>query len=446
MTPPATKDRVEPEQQDRGQQKPLIAWRAILAGERGSRLRAQPGEGALDPRRLVVRLRRDEGAGRRRGGGLQHLGLVVCRHDLSLLVALLGDAIALADRDRRPLRGAEAHGHEAHTLFLCTARAREDLVRRLEGLTIAHDHERTVRAALAEREQARALGDRLGDRAARLTYDARIEIVQEEVEGAAIDGDRGEHVAPAGEREQTHTIARAECTEPPDLLLHTLEAAGSLVGGEHRERGVDRQHEIDAGRAHGRPREPPSGAGAGDAGQKSGAAEPDGAPAARRERVRRHEPAHDRERAQSLKPARTFGPSPPEQEEEQHRQRDGQQEEPRHLDRVEPRDHGSRPFHAPSRSSAATAISMIDSGQRNSSAYCTYVRLRTGARSSASICSVMRCSAAGSRARKYRPPVAFATSVSKTSSISTFCISYRRPNNPRPTGTGAIPSVPTPMP
>src|SRR4051812_14299526 len=116
----------------------------------------------------------------RRGGcRLQEVGAVVCHDDLSVLVALLRHAaIGVADGNRRTLRSTEAHGNETDALVGCLGGRGDQLILRLESLTVTEYHECPVGAALREREQRRSLRDRRRQRASRLANDTRVEVVE----------------------------------------------------------------------------------------------------------------------------------------------------------------------------------------------------------------------------------------------------------------------------
>ena len=197
-------------------------------------------------------------------------------------------------------------------------------------------------------------------RAARLPDDARIEVVEEEIERAAVHGDRRQHVAAAGEREQADAVARAERAQPTDLLLHALEAVRPLVRRQHRERRIDGEHEVDAGRSHRRALQSPARTGEGDTSEQRGRAEPHGAPsAAHAEHGRRHESAHDVEACPGARAAAcALRARAPQQEHEARAAarcaRISSQGSSTHVvQHGEQRHHGSGPFHATSSSSAA---------------------------------------------------------------------------------------------
>ena len=168
-----------------------------------------------------------------------------------------------------PSRRAESDRDEADALRAGALRFGDDILDRLERLAVTHDDQRAVRAAVGERGKIDALLDRSRQRAARLSDDRRVEVVEKEVERAAIDRERRQHVAASGEREHRDAIARRRRAQPPHLLFHPLQAARTFVLRHHRQRRIEREHHVDAARAHDGPLVAPARSGDGNADERA---------------------------------------------------------------------------------------------------------------------------------------------------------------------------------
>ena len=108
--------------------------------------------------------------------------------------------------DRAALSGAEPDGHEADALDARFGGGGFHLFRRLERFAVGHQHERAIGAAIAGEQQFGALPYGARNRAARLPYHRRIEIIEEEFDGPIVAGERRQDVAAAREGDQGHAI------------------------------------------------------------------------------------------------------------------------------------------------------------------------------------------------------------------------------------------------
>ena len=84
----------------------------------------------------------------------------------------------------------------------------QNLIGVVEPFAVAHQNDCLVSLRFIEREKIRRLTQRAGERAATLAHDRRIEVLQKEIEGTVVDGERREDIAPAREREQREPVAR----------------------------------------------------------------------------------------------------------------------------------------------------------------------------------------------------------------------------------------------
>ncbi len=187
----------------------------------------------------------DERALRRLRGRAQRLGVVPRHDDLVVLVALLDDAIAFTNRDRRPGLSAESDRHHGDAGLSRPVRGGHDFLLVLERFPVAHNDERAIAGRAARLQQIRALRDRARDRAARLPDDRRVEVVEEEIERAFVHRERREDVAAPREREQREPVAARCRAKPTHFLLEPLEPAGPFVGRQHRQRRIERKHDVD---------------------------------------------------------------------------------------------------------------------------------------------------------------------------------------------------------
>src|SRR6185436_1980236 len=114
----------------------LIPRRARLAGGRDPLLTPQRRERGAYTRGLVALGRVDERALRGLGGRAQQIGMIACHHDLAVLIPLERAGAAFANRNTRALRCAESNRDEADPLLRGALRFRDDVLHRLERLSI----------------------------------------------------------------------------------------------------------------------------------------------------------------------------------------------------------------------------------------------------------------------------------------------------------------------
>jgi hypothetical protein len=370
--PPPGEPRVEEEQRERRREEELEARREVAPGVDRPAAPAEPRERRPHARGLVGRVRRHERAARGLGGGAERRGGVARHHDVPVGIPLLAHRVLLAHRDRRAAFGAEADRDDRDVRRGRLGGGGGHVLHRLERLTVAHHHEGAVARRGRRLQQLRSLPDGARQRAAGLPHHARVEVVEEELDRARVGGERREDVAPPGEREQRDAVARRERAEPPHLLLHARQPARPLILREHRQRRVERQHHVDAGRADLPPLESPAGPGECQAAEQTGQAEPSRAPAPAAARALGREPGDERGLAHAPHPARR-APSPGQHEPgEQRRQHDRERQQPRRLEVPRQRRpiravHGSGPRHRSRPSSSASAPRAMPNGQRYSS-------------------------------------------------------------------------------
>jgi hypothetical protein len=241
-----------------------------------------------------------------------------------------------------------------------------NVLERLERLSIAHDDQCAIRATVRRGEKVDALMNGSRQRRPCLPDYGRVEVVEEEVESALVDRERRQNIAAPGKRLHPDSITRREGPQAPDFLLHSLEAAGPLVLGQHRERRVEREHHVDAPRANDGPLVSPSRTRDRDADQRPGDAQPHHAPARPHQRARRDDPGNHVHGAEATQPRLALRERAPEDVNRQQRKdrREGEQVRivERHIG-----DHGSGPRRAASINSANNISAAKYSGQRKSS-------------------------------------------------------------------------------
>ena len=130
-------------------------------------------------------------------------------------------------------------------LRLCFACERERRRVIIERLTVAHHDERTVGTARTDREEVDPLLERRRERAAGLPDDRRIEVLKEEFERAIVAREWREDVAASRERDERDAITGRARAESAHFLLHALQTVRPFILGEHRERDIERERDID---------------------------------------------------------------------------------------------------------------------------------------------------------------------------------------------------------
>ena len=290
---------VERQKQERGKQEPLVARRLRLAGGRNALLTAERRQRRTHAAGLVRHGRVDEAAVGRLRRCPQKLGLVVRDDHLTVVVALRRRDAPLANRNRGSPRRAEADGDQTDVLLARAARLGDHVLHRLERLAVTHDDQRAIRATFREQEQIGALANGAGERAARLTHDRGIEVVEEEIERASVHRQWREHVAPTGKRDQSHAVAARHRAQAAHLFLHARESVGPLVRGDHRERRVEGEYHVDAPRPHDGLLRAPAWPGDGDTDERAGGSQSRHAPAHRSHATRGHQASHDLELAEA---------------------------------------------------------------------------------------------------------------------------------------------------
>ena len=112
-------------------------------------------------------------------------------------------------------------------------------------LAVGHENDGPVTFLTALEQRYRNF-DRVTDRAARFRHGVHVDGPREHHGRVVIDGERAQRHRFARKRHQPHAVALEPADQIADLALGRFEPVGRDVLGQHRERGVQRDHHVDA--------------------------------------------------------------------------------------------------------------------------------------------------------------------------------------------------------
>ena len=200
--------------------------------------------------RLVGQLGRDERALRRVGDAAEHrvvtrrcdhvvVGVALPRHQRAAIVAH-GNA----------RRHAAALGHENQVDPLRTESLRgvENAGQRVVRLAVGEDHQYAIGELGARLQQLRALHQRGREVGAAGGRDVGIHGVEVQGQRGAVDCERRQDVAGAGERDEPDAVAVEILDQAVRFALRAPQPARRHVLGQHRARDVHRDHQVEAAR------------------------------------------------------------------------------------------------------------------------------------------------------------------------------------------------------